>query len=77
MHELLRRPAREVVGLLAKREVRPAELVELALARIAEADPAVNAVPTLCPERAMERARAIEAGRRLRTAAAGWAACRW
>jgi amidase len=62
MRELLRRPAREVVGLLAKREVRPAELVELALARIAEVDPAVNAVPTLCPERAMERARAIEAG---------------
>lgn len=61
MRELLRRPAREVVDLLAKREVRPSELVELALARIAEADPAVNAVPTLCPERAMERALALEA----------------
>ena len=61
MHDLLKAPARRVVALLRAGEVRPVELVELALARIKEVDPAVNAVPTLCAERALARARRIEA----------------
>jgi amidase len=61
MDELLRRPAREVVRLLERREVAPEELVRLALDRIAAVDPLVNAVPTVCPERALARARALAA----------------
>jgi amidase len=59
MRELLRRPAREVVRLLERREVTPEELVRLALERIAAVDGAVNAVPTVCAERALDRARAL------------------
>ncbi|MCS7267098.1 MAG: amidase family protein [Geminicoccaceae bacterium] len=62
MHELLRSSAREVVRLLRAEEVSPLELVELALERIAAVEPAVNAVPTLCPERAREQARRIMKG---------------
>ena len=59
MNELLRKPAREVVRLLERREVSPVELAELALARIAAVDGAVNAVPTVCAERALEHARRL------------------
>jgi amidase len=52
-------PAREVARLLERREVSPLELIDAALARIAAVDPLVNAVPTLCPERARARARRI------------------
>jgi amidase len=61
MDELLRKPAREVVRLLERREVGPVELARLALGRIAAVDPLVNAVPTVCAERALARAKAIEA----------------
>ena len=37
----------------------PLELIDAALARIAAVDPAVNAVPTLCAERAREQARRL------------------
>ena len=39
MDELLRKPAREVVRLLGRREVGPVELIRLALERIAAVDP--------------------------------------
>src|SRR4051794_37590118 len=61
MDELLRKPAREVVGLLKRREVGPVELTRLALERIAAVDPALNAVPTVCAERALAAARRLEA----------------
>jgi amidase len=54
--ELWRLSAREAVALLRRRDVSPIELIEAALARIAAVDPLVNAVPTLCAERARERA---------------------
>lgn len=41
-----------VVGLLQRREVSADDLVTAALARIAQVDPAINAMPTLCPDRA-------------------------
>lgn len=50
----------EAVQRLRRSELRPIELVEAALARIVEVDPAVNAMPTLCAERARERARRLE-----------------
>jgi amidase len=52
-------PAREVVRLLRRREVAPLDLIDVSLARIAAVDPRVNAVPTLCAERARVRARQL------------------
>src|SRR6516164_11745778 len=46
----------DTVGLLHRREVHPRELVEAALRRIEHVDPALNALPTLCPERALAHA---------------------
>ena len=50
----------DVLALLERREVSPVELVEAALERIAVVDGPLNAMPTLCPERALARARRIE-----------------
>jgi len=61
MDELTRKTAREVVALLCRGEVTPVELIEAAAARIAAVEPAVNALPTLCLERARDRARALMA----------------
>jgi amidase len=52
MTELWRLSAREAVARLRRRELSPRELIEAALARIAAVDPPVNALPTLCAERA-------------------------
>ncbi len=51
--------AREAVARLKAGEVSPAELVEAAAERIAETDRGLNALPTLCIERALERARTV------------------
>jgi amidase len=56
MDTLIALSAREVVRLLQAREVSPLEAIDAALARIAEVDGDVNAVNTLCDERARERA---------------------
>jgi amidase len=62
MNELWKLPAREAVRLLHAREISPLELIDVALARIAEVDPIVNALPTLCPERARAHAKRVMAG---------------
>ncbi len=59
MSSLWRLPAREVVRLLRRGAVTPAELIDAAVARIEAVDPAVNAVPTLCVERARARVRRL------------------
>ncbi len=56
---LTRLPAREAVQLLEVGEVSPLELIDAALARIEQVEPQVNALPTLCPDRARERAKAL------------------
>ncbi|MEC3863272.1 amidase family protein [Mesobacterium sp. TK19101] len=50
--------ARAVVDLLRSRQVSPAELVEASLTRLSQVEPAVNATPTICADRAREAARA-------------------
>lgn len=55
--ELCALDACTVVDLLHRREVSPDELIDAALARIAVVEPAINAMPTLCPERARAAAR--------------------
>ena len=58
---LWRLTATEAVRLLKRREVSPVELVEAGAERIAATDGRLNALPTLCVERALGRARRIEA----------------
>lgn len=58
--DLVALPAREVVRLLREREIAPREAIEAAITRIRDVDPLVNAVPTLCVERALDHARRLE-----------------
>src|SRR5437764_12811564 len=75
-NELWRMSAVEAVARLRNREISPLELVEASAQRIAEVEPAVNALPTLCLDRAREHAKKIMAGGAACEAAgeAGWLA---
>src|ERR1039457_46026 len=71
--DLIRMTATEAVARLRKREISPLELIDAAEARIAEVEPQVNALPTLCFDRAREHARRLMATRYPREAnEAGW-----
>jgi amidase len=74
MHDdLTRLTATEAVARLQRGEVSPLELVEAAAARIAAVEPAVNALPTLCLDRARAHARRLMAGEgRERQGTPGW-----
>ena len=73
MSELWQKTAVEVVGLLKKKQVSPLELIDVAEKRIATVEPAVNALPTLCLDRARDHAKALMAGqRREAEGEAGW-----
>jgi amidase len=62
MSELWKMTAVEAVARLKKKEVSPLDLVEASARRMAEVEPAVNAMPTLCLDRARDHARRIMAG---------------
>ncbi|WP_417211041.1 amidase [Antarctobacter sp.] len=49
-----------VVDLLQRREVNPLDLIEASLSRIAATSPAINAMVTLCPDRARACAGAVD-----------------
>jgi amidase len=68
---LVRMTATEAVARLRRGEVSPLELIDAAAARIAAVEPAVNALPTLCLERAREHARRAARGGRRRGSRAG------
>src|SRR4030081_2857839 len=55
-NDLWKLTAVEAVVLLKKREISPLDLVEASARRIAEVEPAVNALPTLCLDRARAHA---------------------
>ncbi|MCY4406425.1 MAG: amidase, partial [Rhodospirillaceae bacterium] len=59
--ELWRLGAADVVDLLRRREVSPLELVEASAERIAATDGHLNAIPTLCIDRARAHAERIMA----------------
>lgn len=61
VNELCKLPATAAVALLRRREVSPLEMIDAAAARIAETDPALNALPTLCLDRARDHARRLMA----------------
>ena len=56
LDDLIRLSARDAVQLLEIGEVSPLELIDAALARIEKVEPEVNALPTLCAERARDAA---------------------
>ncbi|MGE0223143.1 MAG: amidase [Acetobacteraceae bacterium] len=62
--DLIRLTATEAVARLTRREISPLDLIDAAESRIAAVEPAVNALPTLCLDRARDHARALMAGRR-------------
>jgi amidase len=74
--DLWRMSAVEAVTRLKKRELSPLDLVEASARRIAEVEPAVNALPTLCLDRARDHAKRImQGGTACETAGeAGWLA---
>ncbi len=61
--ELIRLTATEAVARLRRGEISPLDLVNAAAARIAEVEPAVNALPTLCLDRARDHAQRLMQGR--------------
>jgi amidase len=61
-HDLCRLTATEAVGLLKRGDITPLDLIDAAERRIAEVEPAINALPTLCFERAREHARRLMRG---------------
>ena len=61
MEELIRLTAREAVHRLATRQVSPLEMIDAAERRIKETDGVLNAVPTLCFDRARAHAKKLMA----------------
>ena len=73
MSELWKMTAVEAVARLKKKEISPLDLVEASAKRMAEVEPAVNAMPTLCLDRARDHAKALMAGKRREAEGeAGW-----
>jgi amidase len=66
--------AEQAVALLRRREVSPVEMVEAAARRMEAVEPRLNAMPTRCIERALERARNFPTGAEVRPGARGWLA---
>src|SRR6201994_897989 len=60
--ELIRLTATEAVSRLRRHEISPLDLIDAAAARIAAVEPAVNALPTLCLDRAREHAKRLMNG---------------
>jgi len=59
--DLIAKPATEIVSLLSAGEISPLDCLDALEGRIAEGEPAVNALPTLCFERARDHAKALMA----------------
>lgn len=59
--ELIKKTATEMVDLLKREEISPLDCLDALEARIPEVEPAVNALPTLCFDRARDAAKAVMA----------------
>ncbi|MEZ5853977.1 MAG: amidase family protein [Hyphomicrobiaceae bacterium] len=72
-NELVKLSAREVKRRLDRGEITPLDLIDAAEQRIAACEPALNALPTLCFDRARAHARRLMAGEDRQAAGeAGW-----
>ena len=58
-NELIRLTAREAIRRVTAGEITPLDLIDAAERRIAECEPALNALPTLCFDRARDRAKRL------------------
>ena len=54
--DLCRRQAHEIIAMLRTGEISPRDCLDAVFARIETVEPAVNAMPTICPDRAYEAA---------------------
>jgi amidase len=73
--DLIRLTATEAVARLKRREISPLDLIDAAEKRIRTVEPAVNALPTLCLDRARNHARQLMNGQRQGAEGeAGWLA---
>ena len=61
MTQLTSLTATAAIALLRKKEISPLDLIDAAAERIAEVEPAINALPTLCLDRARDKAKAMMA----------------
>ncbi|MEM6497648.1 MAG: amidase, partial [Pseudomonadota bacterium] len=61
MTKLTSLTATAAIALLRKKEISPLDLIDAAAERIAEVEPAINALPTLCLDRARDQAKAMMA----------------
>jgi amidase len=59
MTDLIHLTANEIVTLLRREEITPLDCLDALEVRIAQVDKAVNALPTLCFERARDHAKAL------------------
>lgn len=59
MNDLVKLTARQAVGLLRQKQASPLELIDAALDRIAETGDAINALPTVCADRARDYAKRL------------------
>ena len=57
--ELCRLQAHEMIALLKSGDISARDCLDAAFARIADVEPAINAMPTLCPERAYAAAESL------------------
>lgn len=72
---LIRLTAREAVARLKAREISPLDLIDSAEQRIRACEPLLNALPTVCLDRARDHARRLMRGRGTEAAVeAGWLA---
>lgn len=60
MNELIEKSAYEIVRLLREREISPVDVVNASTERIQEVESSINAMPTLCTELALEKAKSME-----------------
>jgi amidase len=73
MDDVTRLTATEAVAQLHRGEVSPLDLIDAAAERIAAVEPQVNALPTLCLDRARDHAKRLMAGEgRELAGGAGW-----
>ena len=56
MTDLTKLSAQTAVNLLRRREVSPLEMIDAAVSRIEATDGSLNALPTLCIDRARDHA---------------------
>jgi amidase len=74
-NELIRLTAREAIRRVLAGEITPLDLIDAAERRVADCEPRLNALPTLCFDRARERAKRMMADKRPREPSArGWLA---